>query len=199
MKLKGYKAVISGSYLGHDDIRYDYSGVEGYVPPCEEDAARAAIVSRYAQMWVTGNGKSIKSIRNVFIDLLEEAEHDFSLIGKDVRNLTYEELQDLAVLKGLRGIPLYKKQSLRESILIAYGLYAKNVMNIDVDVKSASFELNKAEKAIVTAKPENHIYPPKDGEPYHELEDLIEIAKSRGIKIKKPVSKDELYKRLFVA
>lgn len=139
--MKLMKATISGSYRTSTGEYVDFDDVEGFLPFVDEDVAAMHIRGRYAVMWVKAATDSkgekkyplrVQNMRQVFIDRLETVEGDnLSFIGKDIKEMGYEELQDLATFKDLRRIPLPKELSgvsLRDMRAKAYVSYVEEVL-----------------------------------------------------------------------
>lgn len=153
MEAKAYKVTISGSYRSNDYQIVDFSNVEGFIPFQDEEIATMHIRGRYARMWIMRDPKFTKrlvSTRECHIDSLEECGHDFSYLGKDIREMTHEELQDLATAKDLRLIPLYKVGSEREARTKAYAAYSVQVLKEPVKYQEAGFNLMKQPPIVVT-------------------------------------------------
>lgn len=150
--MKALKVTISGSYRGEQDKIIDFSNVTGVIPFQEEEVATQHIRKRYARMWIMGNEKfkeRMKSVRECYIDDMQETESDFTFVGKDIRAMTQEELQDLATAKDLKQIPLYKKTSEREMRNAAYATYSEHVLKEPVNHKEVGFNLMKQPPIIV--------------------------------------------------
>lgn len=149
--MKALKVTISGSFrIAGDEIK-DYSGLTGIIPYQDEEIATLHIRKRYSRMWIM-NGKfsdRLKSVRECFVDDMQEVDADFSFVGKDIRTLTQEEMQDLATAKDLRAIPLYKKTSEREMRTIAYAAYSEQVLKEKILYKEVGFNLMKQPPIIV--------------------------------------------------
>lgn len=142
---KVLKATLSGSYKASNDDLVDFDGVKVTIPYTEEDLALMHLQGRYAAPAIRAaedkDGEKkyplrIDHMRQVFIDSLEEAEQkdEFSYVGKDIKEMSYDELQDLATAKDLRRIPLPKElsgSSLREMRQMAYMDYAAQVLGMD--------------------------------------------------------------------
>lgn len=144
--MKLLKAVISGSYRTTDNEVVDFDDLSGVIPHTHEDVAIMHIQGRYAVQWIRQAKKAdgsvlyplrVESIRQVFVDSLTEVEGDLTYAGKDVREMSQPELQDLATAKDLRSIPLpveLSGASLREMRAAAYRAYAEldeNEVNTD--------------------------------------------------------------------
>lgn len=142
------KITISGSYkkTGDGEI-VDFEDVEIIMPIVGEEYAIAAARKRYAYSAIksvinnkTGEkkyDKPIDHIRNVYIDGIQEIEHDFEYAGKGIKQMSEDDLQHLAVEKGIREIPLPRRQSgisMREMRQRAYILYAERVLGWKIDM-----------------------------------------------------------------
>lgn len=150
--MKALKVTISGSYKAHEDKIIDFSNVSGVIPYQEEEIASMHIRRRYAAMWITKDPKykeHMELTRETFIDDMVECEADFSFVGKDIREMSFEELQDLATAKDLRLVPLYKKTSERQARMVAYADYSEHVLKEKVNYKEAGFNLMKQPPIIV--------------------------------------------------
>jgi len=134
--MKAYKVIISGSYATSSDELIDYENVKGIVPFNENpDIIKKHIRNRYAISWIKTAIKKDKEyskrdrvhrLREVYIDSLEEIEHNFSFVGKDIKEMTFEELQDLATFEDWNNIPL-TKGTIREQRMLAYKEFAQKI------------------------------------------------------------------------
>jgi hypothetical protein len=150
--MKALRVTISGSYrtADKDIIDYNVSGVIPFIG--NEDILIMHIRRRYAAMWIAASNKykdRVLSIRECYIDKIELIEAEFSFVGKDIIEMTQEELQDLASVKDLRSIPLYKKTSTRQMQNVAYASYAKSVLGQQIDEKEEAFNIAKLPPIIV--------------------------------------------------
>lgn len=132
-KSKVWEVKISGSYRGRDKKYHDFVGIEGVLPYVPEEFMLQLVRKRYAIMWLAKELKdsgNIKSIREVWIDSQKKGEAVLTYIGKNIAEMTPEELQDVATACDLRVIPVYRSTSLRPMQNIAYAAYAKNVLHL---------------------------------------------------------------------
>lgn len=142
------KLTISGSYkkAGDGEI-VDFDGVEVIMPLVDEELAIAAARKRYAYSAIkamvdkkTGEKKypkPIDHIRQVHVDDMEEIEYEFAYVGKGIKEMDEEDFQHLAVEKGLREIPLPRRQSglgMRELRQKAYIIFAERVLGWKIDM-----------------------------------------------------------------
>lgn len=214
MKAKAYKVTISGSYRTNDYKIVDFSGVEGIIPFQDEEIATMHIRDRYARMWIMKDSKfkeRLVSTRECHIDNLEACDHDFSYLGKDIREMSQEELQDLATAKDLRLIPLYKIGSEREARTRAYAAYSAQVLMQPVKYQEAGFNLMKQPPLIIndgswrrdnTRKLSNEEI--MDGEEVIGATktslsrmELEQIAKSQNITYHPSISDMKLHQRIY--
>lgn len=151
-KNNAYKVKISGTFrTGNKEYR-DFQDVVGYIPLVDREFAEAMIRRRYAKMWITISGKykdRVQSMRSTYIDELEPCQYEFSYVGKDIKDMTYEELQDLATAKDLRAVPLYKAGGLREGHIRAYAAYSKAILQEDIGEKDPGFNFAKLPPMII--------------------------------------------------
>jgi len=134
--MKALKLTISGSYRNAKREAIDFENVTGIVPVTDHDIAIYHMQSRYAMRWIksarNAEGEKlyperIEDMRQTFTDNIEEVNVDLSFIGKNIKDMTAEELQDLATYKDLRTIPLPQEASgvsLRELRVAAYAAYS---------------------------------------------------------------------------
>ena len=143
MTSKTLKVTISGSYRSANRQIESFDGVTGLMPRLEEDKVNQMAIRRYAKIWVSQEKgekgepkyKHISNIRQVFIDSIEDNEEKpnalLSYVGKDIMDMNFEELQDLAAANDLAGVPLYKTGSLITARRIAFSEYAIKVLQLE--------------------------------------------------------------------
>lgn len=207
--MEAKKITVSGNYRKAQRGIVDFSNLSGIVPGADEDVLMMHVMSRYVPMWVDKDPKykdRLTSVREVFIDTIEEVkEHKFSFIGKNIQDMTMEELQDVATAFDLRSIPLYKKASLnatREAACIEY--LAKVSGNI-IDTKDprydyAALPLIKTEDKVrrdKTGKVTSEEYFSMQANGEMDLESLKKLADSKGIVYSPNIGYDKLYSRIF--
>jgi hypothetical protein len=141
------KITISGSYkkVGDGEV-VDFEDIQIIMPRVDEEIAIAAARKRYAYTAIKSvlnkegekkYPKPIDHIRNVYIDDMQEIEHDFPYVGKGIKEMTEDDLQNLAVEKSIREIPLPRRQSgisMREMRQRAYQLFAERVLGWEIDM-----------------------------------------------------------------
>lgn len=212
------KVKVSGSFRNGNNEIIDFSDLEGVVPSTDEARVNMHVQSRYLPMWISSS-KEIKDrpkrIRQVFIDYVSsEFDGKLSCVGKNIKELSFEEIQDLATLKDLRAIPLYKNGSLRDSRIKALYEYSKEILgeelkkdiklddlpniivadgakyyergNINNDV-SIALEARKSGMTAELPKQEDFI----------SFEELKVMAKSNGVTFHPNISYEKLKERVL--
>lgn len=191
--MKMLKVTISGSYRNSKKEIVDFENVSGLIPLVDDEHAAMHVRSRYAATWVRAatnpDGEKkyperIDAMRQVFIDTIEEVDGVPSYIGKSIKAMSFEELQDLATAKDLRRIQLPKEQSgvdLRTMRATAYMDYASKVLGMD-----DSLRLDPKNPLPV----EKRINPDTEGYNFAKLPDIIVDAATRVDTAKKMTNED---------
>lgn len=208
--MKAYKVIISGSYKTANKEVIDYQNVGGFIPFTEPDKAIQMIQKRYAPMWIRKDPKytkGLKRMRETFVDKMEEVEHKFSFEGKDIGEMTFEELQDVATLKDIRAVPKYKSGSLKNAQTVAYVLYSNASLGTEYDYKEAGFTIYdkpplKVDEAYEyiesdSLDPEIAMKKEFDGEQTLTFDELKAEAKKRKIAFNPNIGYNTLYNRVF--
>lgn len=207
--MKAYKVTASGDYATEDYKRVDFSGLQGIIPAVDRDLAEQALRMRYAPMWLSQSEKytqRMKKLRGCFMDSMEEIDYEFSYVGKDVKELSYEELQDLATALQLRRVPLYKKSSLQETRRIAYVEYSNKLRKTHLSEKSDEFDYASLPPLIVEEQIINTRVIPKTNTQVldeiqkgmeYTIDDLRNMLTERGVKFDKRLGYDRLFELAF--
>lgn len=203
------KVTISGSYRTKNNEIVNYSKVTGIVPDCDADTLQSVLQNRYAEMWLVQSDvkERVYSIREVYIDKVEKTDGEPSFVGKDLKELTFEEMQDLATVKGLRSIPLWRKGSLREAQLKTYRIYSSEVLKKKMpeevvynDLPSITLDgktkINDVLPQCTVEEASAEEVP--DVNPSNlSFEELKQIADSKGIKYHPNIGYDTLYNKIY--
>lgn len=216
MTIKAWEVTISGDYFLADKDIIDYDGVKGIIPYCSESVIRGNLMYRYAARWIVAAGmKKPYKLRTCYPDY-KETTADFSFVGKDIKEMTYEELQDLAVYKDLRSIPLFKLSSLRETRQQAYLQYCSDVLDKRVEYvhmdriytpRDEGFNYDKLPPLVVDGEnvinssfivreDSNIVMERMGNNKPATLADLKRIAQTKGIATKN-MNYDQLYSRVY--
>lgn len=237
------QATISGSFVAGDKQTESFDNVTGFLPNLDMELrgtdkiskADQMIIKRYARIWIgketkdddTPKYKRVARVREVFIDSIEAGDGDdeqLSYVGKNIMEMTFEELQDLAAAKDLSAIPFYKQGSLTLARRIAFSEYAIKVL--ELDPKAYDYKLDgfsPARFAPIIADDVIRLsgdVPPSleesiDREALREelaretparagidgsrmsIEQLRKVAQSKGVEFTSKTSYDTLYKKCY--
>lgn len=148
---------LSGSYRNSNAEIVDFDGVKVVVPKNAEDVCFMHIKTRYAVQAVSADPRYSKEragrIRQLFVDNVKEVDGELSFAGKNLKELSEREMQDLATFYDLRGIPLPTRQSgfsLREMRVRAYAEYVERVQKGKrVQWREGKFDFAKAANIIL--------------------------------------------------
>lgn len=152
---------ISGSYYNSKKEVIDFDGVKGIIPFCDEENGVGSmhVRSRFASKWVReekdrhGDVKypeRIDRMRQVFIDDVKETTGTLSFVGKNLKELGIDEMQELAVAKDIRMIPLPKAgMSKRDMQILAYVGYADKVLKKTIKYQEEGFNFAKLPDIIL--------------------------------------------------
>lgn len=165
------------------------------MPYCDFDRALQHGCDRYLPQVIEKKHKFLaKTIIPCYLDGYEEVkeETEYSFIGKDIATMSWVELQDLAVVKNMIGIPLYKDGSLiqarrkaMELYLISTGVEKKRAKeltggrgitlpSVKVDGKSnGKVVITKQEEIVEELKKEGWVEPEK-GLTFDEMKALAD-------------------------
>lgn len=160
------KVTISGSFrtqVATDKDRYNFDGISGIMPvlpyykETEDITALNALAERLLPLWLKQNGinDNYEGRIKIYIDAVEETTGENICIGKNIKTMNWEELQYLAIYKGLREVPLYKKGDLRSAREKAYERYEAVVNNKTVWKTAKELKTFVEEKEKLTVSGED--------------------------------------------
>jgi hypothetical protein len=234
-KYRALKVTISGDYYNSKKEKVDFDKVVGVIPWCDEDKGLASmhVRGRYAIMWIKaaknddGTPKypeRIDRIHQCFIDDVVETKASFSFVGKDIKELTQEELQDLATAKNITKVPLPNSGHSKRSMLeLTYAAYCQFVLNkkLKPEPHEAGFNFSKLPSLFLDAsgrvdntrklsndevieaemrgKKVNLGESKASSENAFSLEELKQLAEETGVAYDDGITHADLYKALFSA
>lgn len=199
------KVSITGSYHAEGGNVVDYEFKDKIIPFISDDKAHQHLMGRYALMWVRNDRENyperIDRIRECYVESIEEVEAPadrFTFVGKDIMELSFEEIQDAAVAKDLLSVPLFRTGSLREQRLALYREYSKHVLGKEVNT---DVPLSKLAKIHVDGDVREQGDEMLTNEEFLEQEgmsheELMVAVKAAGHKVKGRPTRDELLKIL---
>lgn len=136
--MKMLRLSISGSFrteIATDKHRKNYDLITIDIPYCDEEWY---IVNshRLFPICIKKNKKysnvNFEGVIKIYIDDVQEIEGKIPCIGKDIKLMTWEELQYLACYYQIIEIPLYRKNSLRYTREKAYEMYQLRVLKKNI-------------------------------------------------------------------
>ncbi len=156
---------ITGNYHNSKKEIVDFQDVVGKIPFCDEEENQIGsmhVRGRYAEKWVReavnkdGTKKypeRIHKMRQVFIDDVKLTTGKLSYVGKDIKELSIDEMQELAVAKDLRGVPLPNSgMSKRDMLIRTYVAYADRVLLKKIKYQEEGFNFAKLPSIILDGK-----------------------------------------------
>lgn len=214
-KQKLLEATISGTYRTADRKVVPFKNIKITLPFCDHDVAQMHLKGRYASLAISNDERfkeRVNSIREVFVDELVEVEGDaLSYVGKDICQMTFEELQDLATAKDLRLIPNTRSGRIQEARNRAYAAYSTHVLGKVLDHRAEGFDATKLKAIIVDSKPRRELSRRLTneevisqeqanttmGKSQLTLDDLKDLMKEKGIPFHPNIGYDAAYKKLY--
>lgn len=149
--MKLLKMVVSGSFMtepASDKNRVQFNSVEITCPFVAEEFHITSAM-RLFPIYLRKNKEYAKlnfeGLIKIFIDSVKEVEGELSFVGKDIKEMSWEELQDMACYFNLREIPFFQHGELRTAKEKSYEIFMKVIKKRKV-IKSA------VDKKILTEK-----------------------------------------------
>ena len=209
-----FKVTVSGDYRTSGGVAgdvVDFENVVGYMPECDKEMILSHVQNRYLGAWIKADKRytaRFNSRRTVFVDDVQVVPGEASCNGKDIKKMTWPELQDLAVAKNLLRIPLTHAVDLRNAREIAYLQYAEKVADKKINVKNPDYDFNTLPALIVVGKVqaakievpqsnEDAIKEVADDGGEFTFAELKRLAKDKGIAFTNKTKKSELMDFLF--
>lgn len=173
---------ISGTYYNSKKELIDFDKVVGKIPFCDEENGVGSmhVRDRFAAKWVKeamnrdGEPKypdRIDRMHQIFIDDVQETTGTLSFVGKNIKDLSIDEMQDLAVAKDIRFIPLPKAgMSKRDMLIRTYVGYAEKVLKKTIKYQEESFNFAKLPDLILDGQGRKEISQKLSNEEMIDLE-----------------------------
>lgn len=207
------KVTISGDYRtsggAHGDI-VDFEKVVGVMPECPEEWVKSHIMNRFLSQWLKADSRypaRFNARRSVYIDSIEKVSGQPSCIGKDIKVLSWDELQELAVLKHLCRIPLTHAVNIRSARETAYLEYSDKILNNKIDTNRKDYSFAELPALVVQAEGvaeedvkksnEEVISQVQEETGEFTLDELKTLAKEKGIEHPTKIGYNRLYRLVF--
>ena len=147
---------LSGSFKtqpGSDVDRCQYNNVKGVVEFAEYEYY-IQFGTRMLPVWLAKDKRymdtNYEGRIKVYVDDSKEVEGTPICLGKDIKEMTWEELMSLACFRKLREIPLYKDGDIRKARERAYIIYEEKINGRKI-LKNAQ-ELKKFKEKLEQAE-----------------------------------------------
>lgn len=207
------KVTVSGDYRTsggvHGDL-VDFENVVGIMPECPEEWIKSHISNRFIGQWIKADSRypaRFNSRRSIYIDKIEKVAGKPSCVGKDIKDLNWVELQELAVLKHLCKIPLIHAVDIRSARETAYLEYSEKILDKKIDINRKGYAFSDLPSLVVVAEGiaeeevkqtnEEAIEQAQEETGEFTLEELKALAKKNGMEIPSKISYAKLYRMVF--
>ncbi len=126
------RIICSGAFRSNGEME-DFQDFEILMPECEESSIQAFAMNRCFKRFAEKKFKKrVDSLHSLYIDEIDREKFKDkkpACCGKKIKSLNWDELQELAMMFHLRGIPLYKTCEIRKAREKAYAEYMDVVQN----------------------------------------------------------------------
>lgn len=225
------KFTVSGSYYNAKKEVINFDNVQGVIPFCDEDNGVGSmhVRDRYIATWIKNavNEKGEKlypehvhKMHQTFIDNVEEVTGKLSFVGKNIKELTVDEMQDLATSKDLRFIPLPNSGlSKRDMLIRTYVAYSEKILRRKIKYQEEGFNFAKLNDITLDANTRFDISKKLTNEEMIEMEqnggkptaygekddprkrftmeELLAIADQKDLDVPENASFNDLYDMIF--
>ena len=221
---------VSGCYYDSKKETVDFENIKICIPDCDEEEGvgsmhlRGRYVTKALKAAVDKKGNPkyptrVEKIRQVHVDDVQPTKGTLSFLGKDIKELNIDEMQDLATSKDLRFIPLPGSGlSKRDMSIRTYVAYSDKILGKKIEYQEEGFNfaklpsiiLDSAGRSETSGKISNEemiqqeqAAPPTDygqrdnPKDRFTLDELKSIAATKDIRHGDDVKFDELYNVLF--
>lgn len=223
---------LSGCYYNFRKEKIDFDDVKVKIPYCDEENGVGSmhVRRRFAAKAVKdeknpdGTPKypdRIERMCQVYIDDIEETTGALSFVGKDIKTLDIYEMQELAVSKDIRFIPLPSSDfSKRDRLIRTYVGYSDKILKKKVKWQEEGFSFMNLPSIILDGSgrfethekitneemiaqeqqaPKTSLGERDDPKSRFTIEELKTLADSKGVEYPSDVEFSDLYKHLFAA
>lgn len=122
---------ISGYYKsGKENIDFN---TEISMPECANGKVLSNVQNRVMHRVFKDASKPYSSAGKCWVDDVKKDDREPSFVGKNLKELNWDEVQELAIAYDLTKVPLYRTCSLREARVSAYKEYCNVVKGKNLD------------------------------------------------------------------
>lgn len=212
---KALKLTVSGYYNAANNEKIDFEKVDLIVPFNDEDVAFMHARRRQLMVFLRNNTEKFPKrpthIQQVFLDNVEETKAEFSYEGKSIKDLDPEEIQDFALVKDIREVPLFREGSTQNARKQAYVGYSTVCLNKKLDRNMTDNEYTALPDLKADSKPYSRRDIPlsnddviaqeqdntRDNPTRMTMKELKEIATQRNIQFHSTIGYDALWAKIY--
>lgn len=129
------EVTCSGAFRNNGEI-IDFSDFKMMMPDCPSEWIQSNAMDRcFVRFAEKVFKRRVDSIHSLYVDSVEKVkvkdgvkEPKPSCCGKKIKSLNWDELQDLAMMFCLRGVPLFRQGDLRSARVSAYKEYCMRIL-----------------------------------------------------------------------
>lgn len=143
-----YKIKVSGYYRSNKDMVEFEDTIK--MPECEEEWIQSNVQNRVLHRHFQGGNKPFTALGKCYIDKVEkDAKLKESYLDKNIKELDWDGIQELAIKFNLRKVPLFRATSLRQAREVAYIEYCTQVLGKKFD---DNFKFESAPEVVIKGK-----------------------------------------------
>lgn len=125
------KVKISGYYKsGKENVDFN---TEVTMPECANNKVLSNVQNRVLHRVFKDAERPFGSAGKCWVDDVKKDDKEPTFIGKNLKELSWDEIQEVAIAYDLNKVPLYRTCSLREARVSAYKEYCNNVKGKDFE------------------------------------------------------------------
>lgn len=144
---------ISGYYKsGRENIDFN---TEITMPECANTKVLANVQNRVLHRVFKDADKPYSAAGKCWVDDVKKDDKEPNFVGKNLKELDWDEIQEVAIAYDLTKVPLYRTCSLREARVAVYKEYCNNVKNRNIANDfdySVAPDVTIGEKKVTTKK-----------------------------------------------
>lgn len=140
------KVIISGYYLSNSE-KVDYNSIEVVVPDCKPELLQSVLINRVVPVKFSDCAKPYTGRGKCFIDKVKkDTRTKPTYSGKALKELDWNEMQDLAIAFELNEVPLFRSTSIREARMKTYQEFCNKILGKDL---KAGFDFMNADDLVL--------------------------------------------------
>ncbi len=148
MELEMYKVRISGLYKSGDkSIDFDTTVT---MPECKEEMILSNVQNRVVSRTFKEAKYPFTRLVKCYVDDFKKEKGNPSYMGKKIKELDWDEIQDVAIAYDLRRVPLYRSVAIRDAREVLYREFCNSVKGTNYEI---GFDYGNAADFVIEEKP----------------------------------------------